>query len=311
MDEHPLERRFRLLLSWQEKARRLAGSNATGEGDGKFSKRRLAAESAAADRALDAARNAGTTDLDRLAAQLRGHLDNLSSAATVKLPKAGTGQANETTPEIESVREEIARYNKVLSARSPDDLGGFLDLPLSGYRVALGLGDSRRSSVGKLESTPRNMLIAAVAAAVIGIAGALLYHQGRQEVVFEIGGLEGGDTVTVRCANHTNSPIAFWIPAGETFDGAESYPAYGVEVYGKAPDDDRFRQLPIPPEAWSMAGALAMPELPLVIQPGLDLRIQLHFGPYSQLIGPVETFRVTAKDHRGRTRAVQTFTPTS
>jgi len=315
MRETPLERRFRLHLSWLEKAQRLHEAAQSRTGDKKPEPKKLSyleRQIAEAQRRLQEARDREQATLERLATQLRTHLEKLSGAATVQLPRSqGAGTQDEpTSPEIEAIRTELSRYNRVLSAENSEALGGFLDLPLDEYRVALGLKVASRPGGPWLVSTPKNMLLSALLAALVGVAGFLLVYNMNQAVVFQMGPLQNDGVIAIQCRNDTDEPIEFWVPLSEASAATSSAPAYGIEVYGKQVGYDTYQMLPIPQEAWTVVGAQLDTPLPLLIQPALDVVIHLNLAQYRQLITDLDSVKIYCRDKRGATYLERSITVT-
>lgn len=290
MAELPLERRFRLLHSWNAKAERLF-ERADPNDKKVVMQRRKAADMAAAE--LDRARRREEPSLEELALALRENLDYLSASGTIRLdaPAPNTQDAPPQLAEVEAIRSEIARYNQVLSAQSAEELGGFLDLPIDEYPVALGLRRTPSQGVQRFASTPKRVMLAATISALLGVAGTWFYLQSARAVTVEIDEPQAG-IVSLRLHNQTTDTLAFWIPLATLPSSAENvHDVCGIRVLGRGPDDDKPSLLPVEITHWQVPGRPGNPALPLTVGPGLSLSVDLDlqtmrrdYGPFDRMI---------------------------
>lgn len=271
------EPRLRLLLSWRKKVLQ-AGEEPAKHG---FDRRRFdsfddyrSAELENINRQLAHWRERGRRFIERRALALRTALQAKEDLpARVKTGRLSPEAANEENRRFEKqiahLREEIARYNKLLTCESPEEAGGFIDRPLSAY--------PRRSGavVGKVAQAvvPRSqnhflLLCAMAGLLVMGLIVQQTLWGG--EIHFEaeaIGGNEGG--IRLRCHNGTLYPIQFFAPWADGLEGEKTSRTYGVDVYVATEEEAGFRRLSSEGDLWHRQGQPNLQYEPSRIEPGL------------------------------------------
>lgn len=274
MPEVALQRRFRLLLSWREKAHRLEREALSAQqGEQPQQQKRLASYYEAhlreANHHLVELRQAEQAGLEQKAAALRAAIARQQAFRDSGIADE---RAAAVAQELEQIRAQIALYNKMLVAESPNDLGGFIDLPIEEYAVAAGYRNIHTPMVVKMPSTTRRVVIFAVVASVIGIIGVLYWTLWSREVHFQVIPPHSEGAVVIRCTNGKASPVEIALP----LPGAqESSQDYYVEVLAKRDGEDEFHALPVPQEAWRVDGAPLPPDQELQVLPGLQADIML------------------------------------
>ena len=271
------EPRLRLLLSWRKKVLQ-AGDDPAKHG---FDRRRFgsfddyrAAELENINRQLAHWRERGRRYIERRALALRTALQAKEDLpARVQTGRLSPENANEENRrierQIEALRDEIARYNKLLTCESPEEAGGFIDRPLTAYSWQSGavVGKVARAVVPRSQN--HFLLLCALAGLlVIGLIVQQTLWGG--EIHFEaeaIGGKEGG--IRLLCHNGALYPIQFFAPWADGLEGEKASRTYGVDVYVVTDEDEGFRRLSSESDLWHRQGQPNLLQEPARIDPGL------------------------------------------
>lgn len=279
MDNATLRHRLRLLLSCEEKLRRLRANC-----DAEFARGSLDRD------AYDARmeeysqlRAHAREDLERLRAEAAGQLETRAGRLR-KLLAAPDNARNAAA--MESLRAELAEANRLLAHPALPDLGGFLDLPLESYLhaprkpgrggLAAYLSRSDRITVG----------VAAVvlAAAIIGVY-VTLRGGGEVNIALQPIGPDSGQWL-LSIENEKPYALLFhaqWPRDQRPRTGPEGERTIGVELLGRALDEDEFRLLPPLNGLWQYEGAPIEHRGPVRILPGIREEFTFTPGAIAQL----------------------------
>lgn len=237
----------------------------------------------------------------RLAEDLRRALDDKKRATeSLKTGRMPEPQARETLQRIEArverLRAAIAEMNALHAAKSAQDAGGYIDLPLGRYRTSA-IQHARQFLRG-----PRFSRSSMVALFILlaGILCAALFTF-RTEMPaglarFEI--LPAADTsgkLSVTCANIGKRPIVLDVPLTEERSirrGGDSPTRYGIVLYGQESPGGPWKLLPPTAGCWRLAGRPLPPENAFSIDPGISLELTLEPSQLTQAIANIQALRI-------------------
>jgi uncharacterized small protein (DUF1192 family) len=272
-----IEPRLRLLLSWRKKVLQ-AGDHPA---DHSFDRRRYAsfddfraAELEGINRRLSKLRNRGHRYIERRALALRTALqareDLPARIQSGRLkPEAANRENRELEGRIAALRDEIARYNQMLSAESPEDLGGYIDRPLPAYAWRTG-AIVRNTAQKMIPRTQNHFLVLCALAGLLVMAGIVQHNLWGGEVVFQadvIGGRDG--QIRLLCHNGTLSTIQFFAPWTEGLGGEKPRRTYGVDLYVATNDEPELRRFSSEGDLWLRQGKPSIHLEAVRIDPGL------------------------------------------
>jgi len=156
---------------------------------------------AAAERQLAKLREQGRARLEELAGELR-------EALAQRAKDRGKMDAAGLDRHIEQCRNEIARYNRLVSADSPEAAGGYIDLTLDDYAARLGTVSPLRQIFATPRADNRTIIIAAAIGIVVAVTAVWGVFRWGGAVEFRVAGADPGrETVRFTCENRTASPL--------------------------------------------------------------------------------------------------------
>ena len=263
-------------MSYREKAMRAAAE--AGDEAARFSAASHAREAA---RLLPGISDELSREAGRLGALLREALAQQErlvarvQEGTLKAAKANRLNRKVATS-IEGYRASLAELNRCLQARSSDELGGFLDMPLSAY-----VGGVKKKPLQiPVKPTPVQFVlwVGMVAMAVLGSLYYLDYFEEAPPVALEVGQMDPGTgAIKVMCRNDSQAPILLYVPwhgpiVGENTGGLTPY---GLALYVREADSRQFRMFPVPVSAWSYQGRTMREGGPIEVAPHLYVNLVL------------------------------------
>ncbi len=278
-----LAREVQLLLSWQKQAKRAQKGAQPGGSEGlRLSRKRL-----------HRAKRHGRKEVVKLAARLRGMLEAQGALPTQVAAKNCTPtQANERNrrlqTEIEHLRAEIAEYNRLLAAGTPEAAGGFIDLPLDAYAAEVS-----KVAPPMLNRTDRTQILVAAILLVVSVLGIVYFTLGQGEVTFEAAlpnSLSG--TVHITCHNGTARGIILYAPWSLALAGEAGTRDFGVDVYVREEGEETYRLFPSPGHAWTVEGTPTAQIEPLNVEPGLPAKVELHLAAMGAASETAEALQV-------------------
>lgn len=275
------ERQRRLLLSWREEARRHGATKSFLE----------------AERRLNLLHRRDQQTLRQLAATLQHTLERQNRLiARIKAGALSPEKANQRnrrlTVEIEGLRSEITRLNKLFSAQSSDDLGGIVKLPLTEYPSAV--GSCRPPLWTPLTPRDRRQIIAAGVLLVVSVLAVLRLTLWREGVEFQLippGSVQG--LMLLRCTNQTAYPIVLCAPARPTATLHARMRVFNIDLFGKTAADDKFQLFPDTGDAWNYQGMPTSRIEPIIVNPGLSAELTLDPARLPSLGAPLQTLQAT------------------
>ena len=286
-----LEERFRLALSWREKARCEGGT-----------------AQAAAESCYERLCETQHHRVAWAAGRLRNAHDRQQTLQRqVARREVGAARANRLNrglhQRIEACRREIALGNRLLRAESPADLGGFIDLPMGAYRRRIGRQEPR--ILRRFDRQDRVALVIAAVFLVASVAVGAYFTLWEREVGFEVLPTAEPNVLLVQCTNHGAQPVTLHVPWGEGRETAGRW-QYGLKVLVREKPAQRFRLLPSEGPAWTHEGRATHLTGPIDVAPGLTIRLRLDIGKLNLPSGGYDAVRVVASRASGRTVYVYT-----
>ncbi|HOZ49870.1 MAG TPA: hypothetical protein PLO37_20905 [Candidatus Hydrogenedentes bacterium] len=296
MDSAELRRRFQLALSYREQVKKAIEGRAHAHSSSPVS----FPDAASCTRHFEAAkaeltrlREALREESPRLAAHLRDALaDQTRLETSVREGRTSRQAAREMgrhiNTTIEALRRALAELNALNAARTAEEVGGFIDLPLDAYAPAT----EGKTPVPQTPSAKRarpqwrftwsysNVL--SVVVVVMGVA-VCIYILSRGvgthgEVSFAACIAPGtAQAVEITVKNDRKAPIAFhapW-PSGTPTVGDASEKAYGVTLSVREAADAPWRLVPAEATRWIQNGLGVEGERAFAIGPRLSMAITL------------------------------------
>jgi len=245
--------------------------------------------------------------LETHATVLRGALKQQAElVARVQTGHLSPDQANAENRRLlaaaEEQRAEIARYNRLLKAQAPKDLGAIEESPEVPIPAP---SPSKPLAPVNAWFAPREQRQIAVAAvilvlAVLATAYLLVW---RNSVRFEITALDGSPgSLRLVCTNGTMREIKLRIPRGE----AQGEDIFGVDVYVRANNETEYRLVSMLDECWGHLGASTTPVEPIVVAPGMTFETGLDLACLGRRFPDIGSLRVVCTSRNGR--SVHRFT---
>lgn len=289
-------------LSYRDKARRLCSeceaAFAAGRIDRALYERELGAYSAharMANKRLEALRKAEVPRIERLGRRLQRLLARRAALAAApsnlrqrKLPVLDVS--------IERLRAEIAWYNALLSAETPDRAGGLVDLPLNKY-VRL-----TRPRGTEFSLTQSNLILAGITAVLLVIAVVstyLVFVPGRNLTVTASRITAENDILALRCANAGDRPVQLYIPWGGNQTGSGE-DAFGVDVYLRGQGQDDFRLWTDTDGVWYYEGRAMRDRDSITVPPFLESEIRFNLSQVRKIEPETSAIKFVVSDRSGR-----------
>ncbi|MFP4499507.1 MAG: hypothetical protein ACLFTT_00775 [Candidatus Hydrogenedentota bacterium] len=264
-------------------------------------------------------RNAGNIDLARYASlrtaylghqqRARAELAKLRGRAQRKLARRGrqiqrllawrrkgigTGPIDRL---LANCRADAASLNRVASARTAADLGGFEDHAIEHYPVF------DKTAPGEFSLTRANLQLLGATALLLVLAVAVTFamHKPGAGVQFGAYTLPADEAIVlVGCENGTTSPIRLYVPAAsKTAMTGSDMPAYGVEVYVRAPGQERFVLVGQTQAAWYHEGRNFERRQYITVQPLMQTELRLDAAALRDMAGEFERLRLVFTDAAG------------
>ena len=261
---------------------------------------------------LDALRAQQHAAIEAAAGRLREALSQQARLLEkVKAGKLNARTANERnrrlTEEVHTLREEIAWRNRLLIIESPEELGGFADLPLHAYvREIRRAGGAGMFSITRTDRISVALAVVLVAALALGTAYHLFW---RDTVRFALEPLETREGILrLTCENDSLHPITLYVPWSMAAEPATPEQAYGADLYIRAVDEDTFRLFATSGKAWLHRGRPTTMVDPIDVGPGLSAEVQLDLSQLRTPAAGIETLRVVCS--RGDGKEIAQFTRT-
>ncbi len=280
-----LKHQARLLLSWREQALRNKAS--TDE----------------VDTLLERFRAQGKQRMQFLGAALQAALRK--QAELVKGSDSGEVSARKANQLLQRLNDEVGRhraqitlYNRLLSAKTPEDLGGFIDLPLDQYGGVL--VTPKRALLPRYNRRDKRQMAVLAAIAVLAVITVLFWNRSQAEVQF--GAMAPhfpNGKIRLRCLNNTPKDIflhAPWINAAEK---ERPYEDYGVEVLVRMESKSEYRL--VPSEGfWTYNGISTRAIEPVRVAPGLSSEVELNLKSLFEQDPSINTVRLVCTRGDGR-----------
>jgi len=280
-----LKQHVRLLLSWREQALRNQGAP---EEPGAL---------------LEQFRRQGQQRLQFLAsalkAALRKQADCLKEAEAGGISERKAQQRlQRLTEEINHHRAQITLYNRLLSAKSPEDLGGFINLPMDQYSREL--TRSKKPAFTKLNRRDKRQAAAFLVLALLAVLAVAYWSRAHGEVRFGAAAPHfPNGKIHLRCQNNTSSEIFFHAPWGQSAEQQRFRADYGVEVLARSPGQNEYRLVPSG-DAWLYNSLPANPLEPIRVAPGLSIDGELDLRPIFQQVPGADALRLICTQGNGR-----------
>ncbi len=280
-----LKQHVRLLLSWREQALRNQGAPEEPEA------------------LLEQFRRQGQQRLQFLAAALKAALRK--QADCLKEVEAGgiserkaQQRLQRLTEEINHHRAQITLYNRLLSAKSPEDLGGFIHLPLDQYPREL--ARSKKPAFTKLNRRDKRQAAAFLLLALLAVLAVACWSRAHGEVRFGAAAPHfPNGKIHLRCQNNTSSEIFFHAPWGQSAEQQRFRNDYGVEVLARLPGKNEYRLVPSG-DAWRYNSLPANTLEPIRVAPGLAIEIELDLRAIFQQVPGADALRLICTQGNGR-----------
>jgi len=300
MDNAGIKRPLQLTLSHREKAQAACAECARLLSGGEVDQRQYDALRKDCERHVERAEAAIANvkktiegECIRLAEQLRQALDEKQRLlAGLAAQRVSQEEAHKTgrrlSLRIEGIRASISELNALHAARTSEDVGGFIDLPLDRYRTSVlkrAQRGARKASAPRLRLRPSLSLsnVIALAIVVLGlmVAAAFVFRIGPSgdAVRFEMRRSEvASEVVSVRCCNDGNHTITLWAPTSEDrrrHSSARNGPQYGISLYVREGAEGPWRLLPATEGCWLNQGLPLPGQNTFTIDPGISLDLNL------------------------------------
>ncbi len=243
------------------------------------------------------------TESVRLANELRMALDEkerlrASVRAGRTSPQAANKTARRLAARIEALRTSIAEFNALHAARTPDALGGFIDLALERYSPVMQEEPRPQPKAAPQTNRPYSAAIILLAAAaglviVVFLVSPIIPIGGEVRCDAKLSG-SSSHTILLTCHNDRKVPITFHVlwPEGRP-ERSKRYNAstqYGLTLYVREEGDAQWRLMPTPEGCWRHHGLPIPGQSTFTIDPGfsldltLDARRLTHLGTTPQAI---------------------------
>lgn len=203
---------------------------------------------------------------------------------------------------VEEQRAEIARYNRLLKAQTPKDLG---DIDETSQETIAAAPPQQPPAPVNAWFAPREQRQIAVAAVILVVAvlATAYWLVWRNSVRFEITAADGlSGALRVVCTNGTMREIKLRIPRGET-PGED---IFGVDVYVHTKDEEEYRLVFMLDECWGHFEASTTHAEPVVIAPGLFFETGLDLACLAKRFPKMDSVRLVCT--RGNGKPVYRFT---
>lgn len=194
-------------------------------------------------------------------------------------------------------RADTASLNRVASARTSADLGGFEDHGLEQFAVF----DKKPAGEFSLTRTNLQLLGATALLLVLAVAITFAMHKPGAGVQFGAHSLPADEAIVlVGCENGTTSPIRLYVPAvGATAMTGSDMPAYGVEVYVRAPDHESFVLAGQTQAAWYHEGRNFERRQYITVQPLMQTELRLDTAALREVAGEFDRLRLVFTNAAG------------
>lgn len=302
MPDLKLQQCIQAALSYRDKARRLCAecdaAFAAGHLDRALYEREhgtYAAHARMAEERLRELRTAAIPRIERLGRHLRRMLakrqaltDAPSNARKRKLPVLDVS--------IERLRAEIAWYNALLSAETPDRAGGLVELPLDKYARLT------RPRGTEFSLTQSNLILAGITAALLIVAVVstyLVFAPGRNVAVTASRITADNDIVALRCTNAGDRPVTLYVPWGGNRTGSGK-DAYGVDIYLRGQEQDDFRLWLDTAGVWYYEGRAMRDRDAITVPPFLEAEIRFNLSQIRRTEPETASIKFVVSDQWGR-----------
>jgi len=337
MDRTTLEQQLQLLLSWRAKVLQCQAEEVDAVAQGKIDAEQLEFDRTTHETHLEAVESDVAelrAEVQRLSAQhaevlqarLRAQETLIADAAAGKLsPMAANRQNHKLIQELAAIREELHALNHLQRAKTPEELGGFLDFPLEQYapkaaRLAGRASSAKPAALVHVERTPaaarpapastgagrqfwnenRVTLVAAPILLLLGVFAVLYLRVWRHDVRFEVyPPAEGAAMLGIRCHNQTLQPVTWHVP-WHTGRLVRPRGDFGLDLYLRETGAPEYRHFLAPPEIWLHEGQ-TMEGLDLLsIPPRLHTDVQLDLAALRSLAPEMDGLHIAASRGDGR-----------
>ena len=263
-------------------------------------------------------------ELRREAAALGEELLAALAEQSVLYQRATAGRitaskANERNRElivtIRRLRDAIAERNALLSAKSPVELGGFIDLPIEEYAAIITHPESTETRKGtgilsaliedkptiagiQLKPTRLGLVVwaACIVAAVLATSWCLgLLHWGGTAMLEVTAGKSSTDPVLITIRNNGSVPMEVYVPLPEggvwqTEREARSR-VYGLRAWAREDGGKEYRVLPASLDCWVRQTRFDE-NPPLVVAPGLTAQVLFDPAKLKTLGSAAQSLRI-------------------
>lgn len=279
-----LKQRVRLLLSWREQAIRQQASPDE------------------ADALLDRFRELGKQRMQflgtALQAALRKQAELVQGSGSEDISARRANQLRQRlNVEVSQHRAQITLYNRLLSAKTPEDLGGFIDLPLEQYRRAL--DKPKRPLLPQYTPRDKRQMVVLAAIAVLAVIAVLFWNRSQAEVQFgAMAPRFPSGKIHLRCINNTPKDIFLHAPWLNTFEQERPHGDYGVEVLVRTKGNSEYRLIPSE-DFWTYNGLSTRAIEPVRVVPGLSSEVELNLKPLFDQVPTADAIRLVCTQGNG------------
>lgn len=303
MSDLRLQTCIQAALSYRDKAQRIRA-----ECEAEFAAGRLdraiyerehgacAAHARIAEQRLQELRAAEMPRIDRLGRRLRRLLARRQALAGGPPSNARKRKLPVLDVSIERLRAEIAWYNALLSAETPDRAGGIVDLPLDKYAR---LTQPRGTEFSLTQSNLILVCVAAVLSVVAVLSTYLVLAPGRGLTVSASRITAENDILALRCANAGDSPVTLHIPWGANRNKSER-DAYGVDIYLRGQEQDEFRLWLDTAGVWYYEGRTMRDRETITVPPFLKTEIRFNLSQIRRTEPDISAIKFVVSDQSGR-----------
>jgi len=243
---------------------------------------------------------------------LQEALPKLVAAGQIK-PQQANDQNRKLNEIIAELQADMAGYNQLLQATNSKEAGGFIDLPLGEYPIALHAANAVPHPLlfwRRLETEDRRTILVTLFVLVIGISSLFYFLRWRDQVVFSAWVEEDADTRTLVLESRSNEPFPIfllmpWHEADE-LEIEEESKAFQVEMQLRFSMQEPFRNLPATDQPWQHTGQYLQYAGPVRVLPHLSEEIHLDLNTLRELYPDAIGLRLHVRNQRGNIAYTET-----
>lgn len=220
---------------------------------------------------------------ETLRARRRTQKKLLEDAAAGRIDPHKANEKNRSLgPEIHELEQQLGELRLIAGAKSAEELGGRIDIPLEDYEKQIGAAPEAPRTRKRLTPLQANLVAGAIMLAlVLGTVYGLASLRVVVKAEFSAQAVEGDpDLIRVECRNVGNRPVDFYVPWPRgrhraPADAPDRSRSYGILLFVQETGSAEFRLLEDAHGLWRYRGETLEGSQPIRVQPRITATVFL------------------------------------